>query len=219
MKVRGSDRRHRHACRERFELSLELVAQIDHRMADLGAVEPARHLVVVGRPHCRERVCGNCDAALTMDVIDLGRRTQSPVHGLLDADRDDVLGRTVNLFARQHGRTARNPRKPAGDLAVEHLIVTGDRNRIEALATGFEHESPRRHAVAAPRRAVDVKVGGEHAIAAKGHRWPDNRSVPDGSDDHRQEDQAGGDSTQTHQPPNHAAAAGWRIDQAARPSK
>ena len=113
-----------------------------------------------------------------MDVIDLGRRTQFPVHGLLDADRDDVLGRTVDFFARQHRRTARDPREPPSDLAVEHLIVTGDRNRIEALATGFEHESPRRHAVAAPRRAVDVKVGGEHAIAANGHRRPDGGRSP-----------------------------------------
>ena len=172
--------------RKRLELPLEVVVHVNHRMADFSAVQPHHDLIVDRSPCLLKRVRSDRDATLAVDVIDLVRGAQPPVHGALDADGDDVLGRTVDLFAGQHGRAAGDAREPASDLAVEHLIVAGDGDGIEPLPPRLQHQTPRRDAVAAPGRTVDVKVSGQNAKAvnapapapAPADRWRCRRRSP-----------------------------------------
>src|SRR5207237_8792273 len=97
--------------------------------------------------------------ALAMEVGDRARRGLAKADGLANAEGNQMVVRIrEDLFPRQHDHTARRASERAADAAVDQIVVTGDRDRVEALTLRFENQAPRRERAVAPHRAVRVQI-------------------------------------------------------------
>ena len=219
VKIRRADRGKRAARGERFEGSLVVGRSIDQRMADLRAVQTRERRLIEGGPELAHRMCGDGDAALPVHLIGLVRHAHTRIDDAIDADRDDVMVRREDLLAHEHGRAADETREPARDLRIGHLVVRRDRDRVQSLPLGLEHEPPWRQRAVAPRRAVDVKVGREHAVPAEIDRRADGRAIRHPAGQAGDDEQDRRDTPEGHRSPSFIASPGRTSDQMAMPRK
>jgi hypothetical protein len=110
---------------------------------------------------------GDRNPSLTVDVINLLDNSLAEVDHAVDADGNDMMFLVENLLSREDEGTPNETSEPSADASVGQLIVAGDRERIESLTLSLEDEAPRCQPSVAPRRAVSVKIDGEHAVTVE----------------------------------------------------
>src|SRR5436190_4921369 len=70
---------------ELLQFTTRRFTQIDDRMHHLAAVQPRTCIGIVSRPICGSRMSGDGRAALTMHLVDGGRRWLPPTDAVVDA--------------------------------------------------------------------------------------------------------------------------------------
>ena len=129
--------------RELLELGMRVGVGERIGMTDFGAVESIDDELEPW-PEKLARVCGDRNAALAMNLVDLIADRQRGIDRCVEADCDHVLRDLGNLLADEHDRAADLLREPASPPRVLRLAMPGDGEGIEPLIPRLDHQPPGR---------------------------------------------------------------------------